>query len=123
MSQLSANSARWLNVLTVTSLIALIALCLAWELWLAPQRAGGSWLVLKTLPLLLPLFGILRGRLYTHRWITLFIIAYFVEGVVRAWSDRGLSAQLALVEIALSLILFASAIGYVRALKAGSLKK
>ena len=108
---MSANSARWLNVLTVTSLIALIALCLAWELWLAPQRAGGSWLVLKTLPLLLPLFGILRGRLYTHRWITLFIIAYFVEGVVRAWSDRGLSAQLALVEIALSLILFASAIG------------
>ena len=110
-------SARVLNVITSATLIALIALCLAWELWLAPQRAGGSWLVLKVLPLLIPLFGILRGKLYTHRWMTLFIIAYFVEGVVRAYSDKGLSAQLAGMEIALTLILFVSAILYVRAVK------
>ena len=103
-----------LNVITSASLIALIALCVAWELWLAPQRAGGSWLVLKVLPLLIPLFGILRGKLYTHRWMTLFIIAYFVEGVVRAYSDKGLSAQLAGVEIALTVVLFVSAILYVR---------
>ncbi len=114
------HNARWLgviNVVTSSSLIALIALCLAWELWLAPQRAGGSWVVLKTLPLLLPLFGILRGKLYTHRWVTLFIIAYFVEGVVRAWSDKGLSAQLAVVEIVLSVILFAGSICFVRVSK------
>jgi uncharacterized membrane protein len=103
-----------LNVITSTSLIALIALCVAWELWLAPQRANGSWLVLKALPLLIPLFGILRGKIYTHRWMTLFIITYFVEGVVRAYSDKGLSAQLAGVEIALTLVIFASAILYVR---------
>ncbi len=107
-------SARGLNAITSASLIALIALCVAWELWLAPQRAGGSWLVLKVLPLLLPLFGILRGKVYTHRWMTLFIIAYFVEGVVRAYTDKGLSAQLAGVEIALAVVLFASAILYVR---------
>ena len=103
-----------LNAIASASLIGLIALCLAWELWLAPQRAGGSWLVLKVLPLLIPLFGILRGKLYTYRWMTLFIIAYFVEGVVRAYSDKGLSAQLAGVEIALTVILFVSAILYVR---------
>lgn len=108
-------SPRVLNAITSAALIALIALCLAWELWLAPQRPGGSWLVLKVLPLLLPLFGILRGKLYTYRWMTLFIIAYFVEGVVRAYSENGLSAQLALIEIALSLVIFASAIAYVRA--------
>lgn len=107
-------NARALNTITSASLIALIALCLAWELWLAPQRAGGSWLVLKVLPLLIPLLGILRGKLYTHRWMTLLIIAYFVEGVVRAYSDKGLSAQLAAVEIALTLVLFVSAILYVR---------
>ena len=107
-------SARALNVITSASLIALIALCLAWELWLAPQRAGGSWLVLKVLPLLIPLFGILRGKIYTHRWMTLFIIAYFVEGVVRAYTDKGLSAQLAGVEIVLAMVIFASAILYVR---------
>ncbi len=110
-------SPRALNVITSASLIALIALCLAWELWLAPQRAGGSWLVLKVLPLLIPLFGILRGKRYTHRWMTLFIIAYFVEGVVRATTDKGLSAQLAGIEIALTLVLFVSAILYVRRTK------
>jgi uncharacterized membrane protein len=105
---------RVLNVISSASLIALIALCLAWELWLAPQRAGGSWLVLKLLPLLAPLFGILRGKRYTHRWVTLLVIAYFVEGVVRAYSDSGWSARLAVVEIALTITLFASAIAYVR---------
>ena len=110
-------SPRALNVITSASLIALIALCLAWELWLAPQRAGGSWLVLKVLPLLIPLFGILRGKRHTHRWMTLFIIAYFVEGVVRATTDKGLSAQLAGIEIALTLVLFVSAILYVRRTK------
>ena len=107
-------SARALHIISSASLIALIALCLAWEIWLAPQRAGGSWLALKTLPLLIPLTGILRGKVYTHRWVTLFIIAYFVEGVVRAYSDKGLSAQLAGVEIALTLVIFVSAITYVR---------
>lgn len=107
-------SLRTLNAIASASLIALVGLCLAWELWLAPQRAGGSWLVLKVLPLLVPLFGILRGKVYTYRWMTLFIIVYFVEGVVRAYSDKGLSAQLAGIEIALTLVLFVSAILYVR---------
>ncbi len=107
-------SPRVFNMITSASLIALIVLCVAWELWLAPQRPGGSWLALKVLPLLAPLFGILRGKRYTHQWLTLLIIAYFVEGVVRAYSDSGLSAQLARIEIALTLVLFASAILYVR---------
>ena len=115
---MNTRAAVVLNAVASASLIALIALCLAWELWLAPQRAGGSWLVLKVLPLLVPLFGILRGKVYTYRWMTLFIIAYFVEGVVRAYSDKGLSAQLAGVEIALTLMIFASAILYVRRTKA-----
>ena len=50
------------------SLIALIFLCLTWELWLAPLRPGGSWLVLKLLPLLAALMGVLRGRRYTLQW-------------------------------------------------------
>jgi len=36
-----------LQMLSSISLIGLIFLCLAWELWLAPIRPGGSWLVLK----------------------------------------------------------------------------
>lgn len=97
------------------ALIALIMLTLAWESLLAPLKPGGSMLLLKALPLLLPLFGILRGKRYTYQWASMFILLYFTEGVVRAWSDQGLSAQLAIVEVGLSLIFFCCAIFYARA--------
>lgn len=97
------------------SLIALIFLCLAWELVLAPVRPGGSWLVLKVLPLLAPLFGVLRARRYTVQWSTLLIWLYAAEGAARAWSDRGVSAELALVELALALAYFVSAVLFLRA--------
>jgi len=96
------------------SLVALIFLCVAWELVLAPVRPGGSWLVLKVVPLLVPLFGVLHGKRYTFQWTTLLIWLYFTEGVVRAWSDRGLSARLGAVEIALALAYFGSAVAFVR---------
>lgn len=96
------------------SLIALILLCLVWEIWLAPLHHDGSLLLLKVLPLLLPLFGILKGKRYTYQWASMLILLYFIEGVVRAWSDNGLSAQLALIEVALSLVFFTCAIFYAR---------
>jgi len=96
------------------SLIALVFLCVAWELWMAPMRAGGSALVLKALPLLLPLFGVLRGTRYTYQWSSMLIFAYFTEGVVRAWSERGASQVLAITEIALSLVFFTAAVFYAR---------
>ena len=105
---------KTLQTLSSVGLIALIFLCLAWELWLAPIRPGGSLLVLKTLPLLLPLMGILKGRRYTYQWAPMLMLAYFTEGVVRAWSDRGLSAWLAGGEVALSVALFFTAIFYAK---------
>jgi uncharacterized membrane protein len=102
---------RWL---AVGSVLGLIILGLAWELWLAPLRPGGSWLVLKVLPLCFPLAGLLRNRMYTYRWVSLVVWLYFTEGVVRAYSDRGLSAQLAMVEIVLCLALFTACALHVR---------
>ena len=64
-------NARFYQNLTSAALIALIFLCLAWEGWLAPLRPGGSWLTLKAIVLLAPLFGILRGKRYTHQWMSL----------------------------------------------------
>ena len=95
-------------------LIALIFLCVAWELWLAPLRPGGSFLALKALPLLAPLFGLLRGRRYTHQWTSMLILAYFAEGVVRATTDHGVSSLLAAVEVALSIVVFAGCIVFAR---------
>ena len=96
------------------SLISLILLALAWETVLAPLKPGGSLLMLKAVPLLLPLFGILRGKRYTYQWSSMFILLYFTEGAVRAWSDSGLSAQLAAAEIVLSVAFFSCAIFYAR---------
>ena len=96
------------------SLIALIFLCLAWEMRLAPIQPGGSWLLLKAMPLLAPLFGILHGRRYTYQWSSLLILLYLTEGLVRATSESGVSRWLAIGEIALSVIFFCAAIAYVR---------
>jgi uncharacterized membrane protein len=105
---------RIVRLIAGASLIALIFLCIAWELRLAPLRTGGSALVLKALPLLLPLFGVLRGKRYTYQWSSMLILAYFTEGVVRAWSERGDGRALALAEIVLSLVFFTAAICYAR---------
>lgn len=105
---------QWFQGLAAASLIALILLCLAWELWLAPLRPGGSWLVLKVLPLLAPLFGILHGRRYTYRWASLLIWLYFAEGVMRLLTESGLAALLAGLEVALSLLFFVAVALYVR---------
>ena len=105
---------RVAQLIASASLIALIFLCVAWELWLAPIRPGGSWLVLKALPLLLPLMGILKGRRYTYQWAPMLVLAYFSEGVVRAWSEKGLSAWLAGAEGALSVVFFFAAISYAK---------
>ena len=96
------------------ALVALILLCLAWELRLAPLRPGGSYLALKAAPLALPLYGILFGRRYTYQWSSMFVLIYFTEGVMRGWGDQGLSQSLALAETALSVVFFAAVVAYAR---------
>lgn len=107
------TSARY-QLLASASLIGLIFLCLIWEGWIAPIKPGGSWLILKGAVLLLPLFGVLRGNRYTYKWLSLLVQLYLLEGLTRATSDSGLSRWLAIGETILSLILFASAVAYVR---------
>jgi len=116
---------RMLNVLhagAVTSLTVLIALCVAWELILAPLRPGGSWLVLKVIPLLFPLRGMLKRDLYTMQWASMLILIYFTEGIVRATTDTGLSATLGWVEVGLVSIFFLCTIFYLRPFKQAAKK-
>jgi len=109
-----------LRVAATLALVLLLALCLLWELWLAPLRPGGSFLALKALPLTLPLIGVACGRRYTYQWSSLLILAYFAEGVTRAWGDAGLSRQLAVAEVALSAAFFAAAVSYSRLTRASA---
>jgi uncharacterized membrane protein len=89
------ETTRWI---AVASLLGLIVLGLAWELWLP---AKPSLWVVKVLPLCIPVAGLLKRRMYTYRWVSLLVWPYFMEGVVRA--GEGLPAAL---EIFLSLALF-----------------
>ena len=101
----------------VATLLGLIALCLVWELWLAPLRPGGSWLVLMVLPLLLVLRGVLRADNYTLQASTLLIWIYMTEGLVRATSESGAAAMLAIVEVVLAAAFFICATAILRPLK------
>ena len=102
----------------IASLLGLICLCLVWELVLAPLRPGGSWLVIKAIPLLFPLRGILKRDVYTLQWSSMFILLYFTEGIVRATSDiNPLSAWLGWSEVALTCLYFFCALTYLRPYK------
>jgi uncharacterized membrane protein len=121
MDDAAASTAvvRGSRAMAVAATVALIVLGVAWELWLAPT--GRGTLALKVLPLLLPLPGLLRMRLYTYRWLSLAIWLYAAEGAVRATSERGTSAILAAIELVLAIVLFAACCVHVRArLRAGA---
>ena len=105
---------RWAWLAACACLIALIFLCVAWELFLAPIRPGGSWLVLKVVPLLVALRGVLDARRYTLQWSTLVIWLYAAEGAMRIYTDKGTGAALAGVELTLALGYFAAAVACLR---------
>lgn len=106
----------------VISLVALIGLCVAWELYLAPLRPGGSWLVLKVVPLLLPLRGVLKRNIYTMQWSSMLILLYVAEGIVRGTSDKDPSATLGWVEVGLAWAFFFCTILYLRPYKQAAKK-
>ncbi len=103
-----SNARRW----AVATLLALIALGLAWELWLAPT--GSGTLAVKVLPLALCLPGLLRHRMFTYRWLSLLVWLYLLEGLVRASTEGGIGAQLAALEVVLGLLLFGLCSFYIR---------
>lgn len=117
-----------LQALALTAYVALIVLTLAWEGWLAPapRVPPGFWLTAKSLPLLLPLFGLLRGKRYTYKWASMLILLYLTEGIVLTASTRQQPFALhsvlpyALLETLLATAFFVAAIAFVRATRTGA---
>jgi uncharacterized membrane protein len=100
----------------VAAWLALIALALLWEIWIAPLRPGGSWLAIKALPLALALRGLLRADAYTMQWALMLSLLYVLEGAVRAFEPSPVNL-LAAIEIALAVLFFVATIVYLRPLK------
>ncbi len=107
-------SVSFTRALAVGSVLGLIVLGVAWELFLAPIKPGGSILALKVLPLCFPLAGLLKNKMYTYRWVSLMVWLYFTEGAVRAYSDRPPSNYYAMLEVLLCCTLFAACALHVR---------
>ena len=102
-----------LNICAITLLFSLIVFCLLWEAKLAPVRPGGSWLMLKVIPLLFAVPGILKGRRYTCQWLPMLLLVYLLEGMVRI-ADAPPVKWMALTEIVLSALLFLVVLMYAR---------
>jgi uncharacterized membrane protein len=98
------------------SWFSLVVLCVLWESVIAPIKPGGSWAVIKVIPMLFALKGIWQAKNYTMQWSSMLVMLYFIEGVVRL-NDAGLSAYMAALEIILSLIAYFSLLAYLKPLK------
>ena len=99
------------------SLIGLIILNLLWEIFFNPLQAQGSLMVVKSAVLLIPLFGILKKNRYTYQWSSMFILLFFIEGVVRFYSENGVSQSIALYQIILSFVFFMSTMFFCKVAK------
>ncbi|EGV35011.1 DUF2069 domain-containing protein [Neisseria weaveri] len=113
---MNTYSARkhWSHAAAIFSLISLIAVSVAWELWIAPLRPGGSWLALKALPLCLPLAGILKGKIYTFQYSSLLILFYFAEAVVRLFDAETASRLCAGAATLSATVFFISCLAYIK---------
>jgi uncharacterized membrane protein len=103
--------------LAVAALTALILYSLLWEMVLAPLRPGGSWLVLKALPLIALWPAVARQNLRGVQWTLLLLPWYFAEGVVRGFSETGRHAVCAYGGAMLAMCAIGAGLGYVRSLK------
>lgn len=106
------RSCRWL---ALTGYCGLLGLLLAHFTALAPpERTPVSVaLALATLPLLVPLRGLLHERSYTHAWTSVLALAYFVFAVDYI-AAGGQPLWLGWAELTASLALFAGAVGFVK---------
>jgi uncharacterized membrane protein len=102
---------RFFHMSATISLVILILWLVAWEMFVAPLKPGGSLVVLKAVPLLIPLHGVYKRDIYTLQWSAMMILLYFIEGAVRAWSDTSqMSRLMAIGEAILVSVYFASAL-------------
>lgn len=112
----SAQKARLARGIALGGYFALLSLVLCWFTWLSPPQSIPRVLPLAalSLPLLLPLRGLLHGRRYTHQWVGFLALFYFAIGIDTAWNRLGTDRALGGLMIACSLMLFLGSIFYAR---------
>lgn len=103
---------RWI---ALSGFLGLIGWITVWNCVVSPpdKRVIALLLIVLLTPLLAGLRGMLYCRRHTHGWVGMLALFYFVLGVGDAYADPA-DRVYGLVMIALSLMLFAGTIGYIR---------
>lgn len=112
---LKATLLGFARVLTLAGYAALVVLLAVWQAWLSPPviMPPALALLILLLPLAIALPGLVRGRSYTHAWVSLVSLFYFVvavDGVAGAVEPSWLPAAAVTATIAL----FTGSVLYVR---------
>ena len=116
MSKQFFNKNRY-QLLATAAFVDLFILCVSWEWFISPLRPGGSWLILKGVPLLFAIPGLWKGKVYTMQWASMLILLYITEGLVRI-TETGANFWLALLETILATLAFICLLIYLKPIKA-----
>jgi uncharacterized membrane protein len=105
------------QLIATAAFIDLFFLCIAWEWFISPLRPGGSWLVLKAIPLLFAIPGLWKGNVYTMQWASMLILLYITEGLVRIL-ETGVNFWMAALETAIGTVGFVCLLMFLKPIKA-----
>jgi uncharacterized membrane protein len=78
-----------LRILALVSHIGLLAWMCIWYFFL-PMTAEYSMLfkfLIYILPLLLPLYGVVQGKPYTHAWASFIVLLYFLHSITVIYAE------------------------------------
>lgn len=109
-----APRVRLTRVLSLMAFVALMVLLTVNNLWFANLHGArtGVILAIELVPLLLVLPGMLIGSARAHAWTCFVVNLYFIKGVLAAFDPA--RALLGWLEVGISLVLFVSALLFVR---------
>ena len=105
------------QLIATAAFVDLFILCISWEWFISPLRPGGSWLILKAIPLLFAIPGLWRGNVYTMQWASMLILLYITEGLVRIL-ETGANFWMAVLETTIGTIAFVCLLIYLKPIKA-----
>ena len=102
---------RWL---TLSGYFALLFGLFTWHLLIEPPEKHLISIIIffQLGPLMFPLFGLLKGKVYTHAWSMYLAIFYFIIGVWYAGSSEDFN--IGLYVIFTSLVFFLGTVIYTR---------
>ena len=101
-----------LKLTCIVSLAGLLA-CQAGLFYWQKNADNLYWILILTLPLLIPIKGLVLSRHYTYKWIGFLTLFYFCVGISELVSNPELKIY-ALLTSFFSMVLFISSIYYTR---------